>query len=104
MASANSLRNLPRVLARPNARPFSSASIRRTNTCPFSREHQPGRLSILAAKSHILRPYIASRLATSPLTVQSRTFVELKAAGGKTEADLVVEELQELYESPLFSQ
>ncbi|CRG85134.1 hypothetical protein PISL3812_02262 [Talaromyces islandicus] len=47
--------------------------------------------------SHILRHYISSRAATSPLTLQNRSFVELKPTGGKTEADLIVEELQELY-------
>lgn len=102
MVSANSLRYLPRVLTRSNARPFSSASIRRTNSCSFLREHQHGRLSIFASRPRISRPSTASRPATSSLTVQSRTFVELKPNGGKTEADLVVEELQELYESYLF--
>lgn len=94
MASVNLLRTLPRVLTRPNARPFSSASVRRSDSCPFLREHRRGRLSILAAKSQILRRSAASQ--ATALTVQSRTFAELKPTGGKTEADLIVEELQEL--------
>jgi hypothetical protein len=48
--------------------------------------------------AHIFQKSFNSPVATAYL--QTRGYAELKASGGKTEADLIVEELQELYLSP----
>jgi hypothetical protein len=44
------------------------------------------------------RAFNLEKLFNLPVTgIQNRRYAELKASGGKTEADLIVEELQELY-------
>lgn len=89
--SSSSLRNVPRALARSNARAFSSARTGRTNkTCSLLRTQQQ--------HQRLFQTQWNSAIASRPVPVQSqyRTFVELKPNSGKSEADLVVEELQEL--------
>ncbi|KAJ5135844.1 uncharacterized protein N7515_005122 [Penicillium bovifimosum] len=68
---------------------------RNINRSPIQRLHPISRsLYSLSSSSH-LRP---SHNPANPFRAETRTFTDLNSSSGKAEADLLVEELQELYE------
>ncbi|KAH8693202.1 hypothetical protein BGW36DRAFT_301619 [Talaromyces proteolyticus] len=99
--SSSILLALPhRLLARPSTRSLATSSsyIQRRNAA-FSLLHRPrhDRLSRFPAYATQLQPQ--SRIPVPASSCQQRAYAELKPSGGKSEADLIVEELQELYDN-----
>ncbi|OJJ38857.1 hypothetical protein ASPWEDRAFT_168735 [Aspergillus wentii DTO 134E9] len=93
MLPARSIRSTPLLRIRP------SLSIRPGISVPQTHPYSPSPSSSLRCLSFQSRPTTpVSRRIPSSVTGVSRRFASLNSSSGKSEGDLLVEELQELYE------